>query len=61
MAAPMAYGILIQARDWIWVTAMTYAAAVETPDPLTHYAKPGIKPHLHSDLSCYSQILNPDS
>lgn len=31
-----------RARDWIWVTAVTYAATVATPDPLTHCASLGI-------------------
>jgi len=32
------------ARDRIQAVAATYATAVKTPDPLTHHAKPGIKP-----------------
>ena len=42
-----------QARDWIWAVAATHL------DPLTYCTELGIKLHLHSDLGCYSQILNP--
>ena len=33
-----------QARDQIWAAVVIYAAAVATPDPLTHCARPGIEP-----------------
>lgn len=38
---------------------VTYATAMNMPDPLTHCSRLGLNPCLHSDLSCYSQILNP--
>ena len=32
------------AKDWIWAAIVTYAvAAAATPDPLTHWARPGIE------------------
>ena len=40
MAVPTAYGSS-WARDWIQVTAATYATAVAIPDSLTHCAGPG--------------------
>ena len=43
MAIPMAY-VSSQARDWIQATAVTYTAAVATPDPLMHSAGPGVDP-----------------
>ena len=43
MAAPVAYGSS-QARDQILATAVTYAATVATPDPLTYCAGSGIEP-----------------
>ena len=39
----MAYGVP-RARDQIWATVATYNAAAATLDPLTHGARPGIKP-----------------
>ena len=67
MAASLAYGNS-QAKDQIQATASTYAAAVATPDPLTHCIGLGIESialdwgsnlHLHSDLSYCDQILSP--
>ena len=43
MAVSMADGSS-WARDWIQVTAVTYATPRAKPDPLTHCAGPGIKP-----------------
>ena len=43
MATSMAHGSF-QARDQTWAMAMTYAIAAAMPDPLTHCARPGIKP-----------------
>ena len=43
MAAPGTYGCF-WARGWIGAVALTCSAAVATPDPLTHCARPGIKP-----------------
>ena len=43
MATPTAYESS-GAKDLIWATAVTYATATATPDPLTHCARPGIKP-----------------
>ena len=43
MATLVAFGSS-QARDWIQATAATYATAAATPDPLTHYTRPGIEP-----------------
>ena len=42
MDAPMAYGNA-WARDWTWAAAVTYAATVAMPDPLTHWTGPGIQ------------------
>ena len=56
----MAYGCS-QARDWIWATAVTYAALVAMPDPLIHCIQLGIEPAppqwpkpLQSDSLCHS-------
>ena len=57
MAAPAAYGSC-RARDWIWATAATYAAAVAMPDPLSHKARPGVRPHILSNLSQCSRSHN---
>ena len=43
MATLMAYESS-QARDWIWAAAVTYTAAVATPDPLTHCTRLGMEP-----------------
>ena len=43
IAAHTAYGSS-WARDWIRATAVTYITATATLDPLTHCARPGIKP-----------------
>ena len=43
MAESMAYGSS-RARDGIPAVAATCAIAVGMPDPLTHCARPGIKP-----------------
>ena len=40
--SPVAYGGS-SARDWIWATAETYAAAVAMLDTLTHWSGLGIK------------------
>ena len=53
MATPEAYGSS-RARDCIRAMAVTYAAAVATPQPGR-----GPNPHLHSDESQCSRILNP--
>ena len=50
MAAPTAYGSS-WARDWIWAEAVTYAAPVAMPDPLTHRTR------LQIELSCCSGFL----
>ena len=42
-AAPTVAGSS-RARDWIQAVAAIYATAVEIPDPLTHYTRPGIEP-----------------
>ena len=39
------------ARDGVWAPAVTYTTAVSRPDPLTHCARLGVDPPLHSDLS----------
>ena len=59
MAKPVAH-VSSQARDRIWATAVTYAAAVAKPDPLTHCTGPGSENTcLPSDLSHHNWILNP--
>ena len=58
MVAHMAYGSS-PARDWIRAAAVIYAAAAATLDPLTHCARLGSEPHLCSEPSHWSQILNP--
>ena len=58
MAAPLAYRSS-QARDWIRARAVTYAAAVATKDPLTHWARRGIEPAPAHDLSDFNRIPNP--
>ena len=42
MATHMTY-VSSWARDWIWTLPATDAAAVATPDPLTHCAGPTIE------------------
>ena len=58
MSALVAYGSS-WARDQIWVTALTYAAAQATLDPLAHCTGQGSNPLLCSHPRCCSQILNP--
>ena len=43
MAAPMVYGSS-WAKDWIQVTAATYASIAVSQDPLTHCTGLGIEP-----------------
>ena len=43
LGCPTAHGGS-QARDQIWATAVTYASAAATLNPLTHWAGPRIKP-----------------
>ena len=45
LSAPIASGSSCS-RDWIWATAVNYAAAAAIPDRLTHCARPGIEPAL---------------
>lgn len=54
----MAYGSS-QALDWMWVAAVTYAAAMATWDPWSTVQGRGLNPQLHSNLSCRNHILNP--
>ena len=58
MATPTANGSF-WAGDWIPATATNYAVAAAMLDPLTHYARPGVKHQLSSNLSQCSQIHNP--
>lgn len=44
--APPAAGGSSRARDRIQATGVTYVAAAETRDPLSHLAGPGIEPAL---------------
>ena len=57
MAIYIAYGSS-QARDWIWAEAVT-SDTVATPDPLTPLLGQGSNLYLLSNLSLFSQILNP--
>ena len=50
MTALRAYGSL-QARDWIWAAAATYATTVAMPDPQPTVPGRGANLHLCSDLS----------
>ena len=47
-----------QTRDWIRVAAMTSAAAGAMLDSWTHSPGEELNPHLHRDVSLYSQIFN---
>ena len=58
MATPTVYRSS-QARDWIWATAVTQAAGKATQAPLPTVLGQGWKPHLCSDPSFCSWILNP--
>ena len=58
MAVPASCGSS-RVRDWIRVTAVTYAATVSMLHPSTHAADRRSNPYLHSYLNCCSWILNP--
>ena len=56
MATSTVYGSS-QARDWIWATTAIYATASTMLDPLTHWARLGIKPLPLQQESCCNLIL----
>ena len=58
LAAPAACGNSPR-WNWIWVAAAIYATPGATLDPLTHCARPRIKPRSLQDPKCCNQNLNP--
>ena len=58
MATPAAFGSS-WARDWIWAAAVTYSTAAAMLDPSPTALGWGWNPHLYSNTSCRSWILNP--
>lgn len=47
------------ARNWIWTTTVTYSCSDDGILTYPMGAWPEVNPHLSSNLSCLSQILNP--